>query len=78
MNEKKYRKTRIIYLICYYFFNFIRIDIYTNNKEIFVGEIIHGGATEKFLPIGYFSEIQFDFYFKFIILILTLMIIKKQ
>ena len=36
--------------------------MYTNNKEIFVGEItnIHGGATEKFLPSGYFSEIQFS------------------
>ena len=44
------------------YFNFIRIDMYTNNKEIFVGEItnIHGGATEKFLPSGYFSEIQFS------------------
>ena len=68
MNEKKLEKPNnlseminIAEKISKYF-NFIRIDMYTNNKEIFVGEItnIHGGATEKFLPSGYFSEIQFS------------------
>ena len=35
--------------------------MYTNNKEIFVGEItnIHGGATEKFLLVVIF-QIQFS------------------
>ncbi len=44
------------------YFNFIRIDMYTNDNEIFLGEItnIHGGATEKFLPHGYLSEKQFS------------------
>ncbi len=44
------------------YFNFVRIDMYTNDKEIFIGEItnIHGGATEKFLPHGYLSEIYFS------------------
>ena len=44
------------------YFNFIRIDMYTNDNEIFLGEItnIHGGATEKFLPNGYLSEKQFS------------------
>ena len=39
----------------------IRIDMYTNNKEIFVGEItnIHGGATEKFYLVVIF-QIQFS------------------
>ena len=68
MNEKKLEKPNnlseminIAEKISKYF-NFIRIDMYTNNKEIFVGEItnIHGGATEKFLPSGYVSEIQFS------------------
>ena len=68
MNEKKLEKPNnlseminIAEKISKYF-NFIRIDMYTNNNEIFVGEItnIHGGATEKFLPSGYFSEIQFS------------------
>ena len=49
------------------FFSFIRIDMYSNNNEIFIGEIthIHGGACEKFLPNKFetekeFSKILFD------------------
>ena len=48
-------------------FSFIRIDMYSNNNEIFIGEIthIHGGACEKFIPNKFetekeFSKILFD------------------
>lgn len=49
------------------YFSFIRIDMYSNNNEIFIGEIthIHGGACEKFIPNKFetekeFSKILFD------------------
>ncbi len=68
INEKKLEKpknlSQMINLaeVIGKYFNFVRIDMYTNNQEIFVGEItnIHGGATEKFLPNGYSSELKFS------------------
>ena len=44
------------------FFSFIRIDMYSNNNEIFIGEIthIHGGACEKFLPNKFETEKEFS------------------
>lgn len=44
------------------FFSFIRIDMYSQNDEIFIGEItnIHGGACEKFIPNKFKSEKEFS------------------
>lgn len=48
-------------------FDFIRVDLYTNDKHVYVGEITnnHGGALETFIPEGiktekFFSDILFN------------------
>ena len=47
--------------ICKYF-EFTRVDLYTNEDEIFIGEIthVHGAATYRFGPDGINSEKKFS------------------
>tara|TARA_B100001057_G_scaffold322389_1_gene322579 strand:+ start:6102 stop:6965 length:864 start_codon:yes stop_codon:yes gene_type:complete len=44
------------------YFNFTRVDLYTDGKEILVGELTHthAGATQKFIPDGLASEKKFS------------------
>ena len=44
------------------YFEFVRVDLYTNGNEIFIGEIthVHGAATYRFGPDGINSEKKFS------------------
>jgi len=44
------------------YFKFTRVDLYTDGKEILVGELTHthAGATQKFIPDGLASEKKFS------------------
>ena len=44
------------------YFEFTRVDLYTNEKEIFIGELTHTHAagTQRFVPDGINSEKKFS------------------